>query len=351
MLGKISSLAVALAVIVGAASHRQLAWGQTTVADGPNSTWHLTGSAPESYEAGWLGGANAAFYLRTRTPPLGGGFGTWMKYGEAGPYIGKRVRLRANIEAKDVSGWAGIWMRVDGKNGKVLEFDNMQDRPVRGTTPAHPYEVVLDIPSDAAGFGYGILLAGSGDLKVTDIVFETVGTEVATTSSSPPQKSEFREGSWFLAGSMPRMYTAGLVEGPGSGYYLRSTSDAPIDGFGTWMTMVEAAPYLGKRVRLRATVSTKDVKGSVGLWMRVDGSEKSTDGSGRPSMLAFDNMSDRPIKGTSDAQQYDVVLSVPIGATKIAYGVLLTDRGEAHTSDLKLEVVSDTVPLTGNRGR
>ena len=349
MLRQIRFLPVALAVIGAIACYPQFAWGQAPIADAPNSSWHLTGSAPESYEAGWLGGANAAFYLRTRTPPLGGGFGTWMKYGEAGPYLGKRVRLRANVEPKDVSGWAGIWMRVDGKNGKVLAFDNMQDRPVRGTMPAHPYEVVLDVSPDATGFGYGILLAGSGDLKVTDIVLETVSTDVATTNSKPPQKSEGRDGNWFLAGSMPRMYTAGLVEGPGSGYYLRSASDAPIDGFGTWMTMVEAAPYVGKRIRLRATVSTKNVTGSVGLWMRVDGGQKPTDHS--TNMLAFDNMSDRPIKGTSDAKQYDVVLNVPAGAIKIAYGVLLEDRGEARTSDLKLEVVSDTVPLTGNLGR
>jgi hypothetical protein len=269
-----------------------------------------------------------------------------MKYGQAGPYLGKRLRLRANIEPKEVSGWAGIWMRVDGKNGKLLEFDNMQDRPIRGTTPPHPYEVVLDVPSDATGFGYGILLAGVGDLKVSDIVLESVSTDVATTNL------QSHENKWFfLAGSMPGMYTAGLIAGPGSGYYLRSTSDAPIDGFGTWMTMVDAAPYLGKRVRLRATVSTKDVKGSVGLWMRVDSGEKPTDSNSRPSMLAFDNMSDRLITGTSEAKQYDVVLSVPMGATKIAYGVLLNDRGEARTSDLKLEIVADTVPLTGNLSR
>jgi hypothetical protein len=351
MFRQIRFLTLALAVAGGVASDPQLAWGQATIGDAPNSAWHLTGSAPESYEAGWLGGANAAFYLRARTPPLGGGFGTWMKYGEAGPYLGKRLRLRANIEPKDVKGWAGLWMRVDGKNGKVLEFDNMQDRPVGGTSSAHPYEVVLDVPSDAAGFGYGILLAGSGDLKVTDIMLEAVSTDVPTTNSNPPQKSGFRYGNWFLAGSMPRMYAAGIIEGPGSGYFLRSTSDTLIDGFGTWMTMVEAAPYVGKRVRLRATVSTKNVKGSVGLWMRVDGGKKPTDRSSGPDVLAFDNMSDRFIKGTSDAKQYDVVLSVPIGATKIAYGVLLNDRGEARTSDLKLEIVSDTVPLTGTLSR
>ena len=75
MFRQIRFLSLIFAVMGGVASHAQFAWGQSTVADGPNSTWHLTGSAPESYEAGWLGGANAAFYLRTRTPPLGGGFG------------------------------------------------------------------------------------------------------------------------------------------------------------------------------------------------------------------------------------------------------------------------------------
>jgi hypothetical protein len=343
---QIRFLTVVLAILGGGTWHPRLAWAQQKTSGVPISGWRLTGSAPESYEAGWLGGADAAFYLRTRTPPLGGGFGTWMKYGEAAPYVGKRMRLRANIEPKDVSGWAGIWMRVDGKNGKVLQFDNMQSRPVRGTMPPRPYEVVLDVPADAVGLGYGILLAGSGNLRVTDMVLEAVSADVATTSLSPPQ-----DGTWFLAGSMPQKYAAGLTVGAESSSYLRSSSDGPINGFGTWMTTVEAAPYAGKRVRLRGAVATKDVTGSAGLWMRVDGSEKGPGHGGQPATLAFDNMSDRPIKGTTDSKQYDVVLSVPAAAKQIAYGVMLVDHGETHTSDLKLEVVSDTVPLTGNPKR
>jgi hypothetical protein len=77
--------------------------------------------------------------------------------------------------------------------------------------------------------------------------------------------------------------------------------------------------------------------------------KKPLDSDSSPNTLAFDNMADRPLTGTSDAAPYSVVLNVPPGAAKIYYGVLLNDTGEVGISDLKLEVVPDSVPVTGNR--
>jgi hypothetical protein len=47
-------------------------------------------------------------------------------------YLGKRVRFSAAVKTEDVQSWAGLWMRVD-KGSQTVEFDNMQDRPLKGT--------------------------------------------------------------------------------------------------------------------------------------------------------------------------------------------------------------------------
>ena len=67
-------------------------------------------------------------------PPTAAGFGTLMQQIDAADYRGRRVRLSGLSKAAAVAGWAGLWMRVDGRRG-VLAFDNMQSRPSpRGRT-------------------------------------------------------------------------------------------------------------------------------------------------------------------------------------------------------------------------
>jgi hypothetical protein len=80
-------------------------------------------------------------------------------------------------------------MRIDKSNGassspKILAFDNMQDRPVKGSEDWKTYQVVLDVPSDATGIFFGVLLNGPGDVSMSDVKIETVGLDVATTA--PP---------------------------------------------------------------------------------------------------------------------------------------------------------------------
>ena len=50
---------------------------------------------------------------------------------------------------EEVKGWAGLWMRVDGKEKTGIAFDNMANRSIKGTTDWKTYEVVLDVPDDA----------------------------------------------------------------------------------------------------------------------------------------------------------------------------------------------------------
>lgn len=99
---------------------------------------------------------------------------------------------------------------------------------------------------------------------------------------------------------------------------------------------VLADDYRGKRVRLTGWLRTVDVPAS-GLWARIDGDTHT---------LAFDNMSDRSVVGTTDWKMYSVVLDVPNDAKYIHLGALLIGRGQIWVDDLKFDVVANDVSTT-----
>jgi hypothetical protein len=152
--------------------------------------------------------------------------------------------------------------------------------------------------------------------------------------------------SWFLAGSQPSNYEQGIdtttpYKGKNSGY-IKSLIAEP-QGFGTLMQLFKADEYRNKRMRFSAVVKSERVEAMAGLWMRVDGPE---DG----KALGFDNMLNRPIRGTSDWHRYEVVLDVPQESVCVAFGILLGGRGQAWLSDVRFEEVSTNVPVTAPRG-
>jgi hypothetical protein len=145
---------------------------------------------------------------------------------------------------------------------------------------------------------------------------------------------------WFVAGNKPTEYQSGID--PLAAYnghpsaYLR-TNMPSVEGFGTLMQDLRASHYLGKRVRFSAFVKTERAQYWAGLWMRVDKESKH---------VAFDNMHDRPITGSSDWKKYDVVLDVPQDATGMSFGVLRTGSGTVWLSGAKFEIVGPSVLTT-----
>ncbi len=77
-------------------------------------------------------------------------------------------------------------MRVDGRQASPLAFDNMSKRAIRGNTEWTAYQIVLDVPREAARIAYGATLAGSGRLWVDDLTLETVTEETPTTDMHAP---------------------------------------------------------------------------------------------------------------------------------------------------------------------
>jgi hypothetical protein len=77
--------------------------------------------------------------------------------------------------------------------------------------------------------------------------------------------------------------------------------------------------------------------------MRVE----STDGKANYS-ISSDFMGDRPIKGTNDWRQFDVVLDVPNeDSTQIYFGALLSGKGQVWVDDFRFEIVDKSVKTTG----
>jgi hypothetical protein len=109
------------------------------------------------------------------------GFGTAMQAISATCYRGERMRLAGSLRGRSIEGWAGLWLRVDGRRGPGQAFDNMQNRAVKGTTEWTEASVVLDVEDDADTIAFGVLLAGKGSVDVCGIRFEVVTADVPST--------------------------------------------------------------------------------------------------------------------------------------------------------------------------
>src|SRR5438477_13127388 len=105
------------------------------------------------------------------------------------------------------------------------------------------------------------------------------------------------------------------------------------------MQVIMAERYRGKRVRFSGLLRGNDVANHGGLWMRIDGKEFE-------KALAFDNMGDRKIRGTTDWIRGAIVLDVPPEGERIYFGILLDGGGEVAARALTWEVVDQTVPVT-----
>jgi len=112
------------------------------------------------------------------------GFATIMQTCNAKNYLGTRVKMTGYIKSENVSDWAGMWFRVDSR--KVMEslsFDNMQDRPITGTSDWTKCEIVLDVPEESGTLNFGALISGTGKIWFDDISFEILDNKTPKISN------------------------------------------------------------------------------------------------------------------------------------------------------------------------
>ncbi len=341
--------------------------------DGVPTGWVLSGPPPRIYEArrdGSVAAEGQASALLTAVDADLSQFGILEQSIAADDFLGERVRLSALVKSDGVSDWAGLFMLAKGPGQQAAQFDHMYNRPIVGTTDWSRYEVVLDVPEDSQGIKLGLLLAGSGSVWLDDVVLQVVEDDIATTDLlgqgdfydldnpdfeaplsvrggaplrwlvNDPEAVGYTRG-WFLAGSRPADYeirqdAAQVVRGQTSALLASTAEEAP--GFGTLMQSFRADEYLGQRLRYTAWVKSEDVEDWAGLWLRVDGITARG--------VTFDNMSDRPIVGTTNWTQYEVVLDVPEYSQDINLGILMQGTGRVWIDDVQLAAVDLSVATT-----
>ena len=170
----------------------------TTVAPGG---WSKNGSSPGAYVVGVdptqpHAGLPSA-YVKSTEPSVEG-FGGMMQTTAAADFIGKRLRYSAWVKAQDATQGGGhLWLRIDGDDGSMLGFDNMDGRAVEGSSDWQLCAVVLDVPPGSAALAYGFFVAGAGQLWVSGAKLEVVGPDVPTTDSkaalpTAPRNLDFR---------------------------------------------------------------------------------------------------------------------------------------------------------------
>lgn len=148
--------------------------------------WMKTGSDPSGYDAGVISdlGLNPPVaYLKSNDKTNKAGFATVMQQFFPEKYLGKRVEMTVMIKSESVDGWAGGWLRIDGSASKTIAFDNMERRPVKGSTDWKKYSIVLDVSEKAESLNYGVLLSGQGQVWFDDFVFKEVSDSVAVTDT------------------------------------------------------------------------------------------------------------------------------------------------------------------------
>jgi beta-lactamase regulating signal transducer with metallopeptidase domain len=305
--------------------------------------WFKAGSVRQDYVIGKdhavYKTGSYSLYLAS-VPDRVEGFGTIMKNMQPGNYLNKRVRMSAYIKAENVADWAGMWMRIDGDQNNMLGFDNMQTRPIKGTTAWQQCEIVLDVPQEAKNIAFGVLMSGTGKVWLDNVAFDIVDPgQIKATGQGLTQLD-----GWNLAGDSPQNYEIGKdsnVRFTGtSSYFLFSKKDSS-EGFGTIMKSMLPGDYRGRRVRMSAYIKSENIPGWAGMWMRIDGK------SANKQSLGFDNMQNRPITGTTPWQKYEIVLDVPLEATDIAFGILMRGPGKIWFDKVTFDVVDSQVPTTG----
>jgi len=147
--------------------------------------WMVAGSSPKDYDfsqdANTASSGHYSALIAAKPGVIPSGFGTLMQTIDAENYRGGRWKLTGYLKTSDATR-AQLWMRVDGPDRKVVSFDNMDARPITGTTGWKRYEIVLDVPSESVDIAFGFLLTQGGKVWGDNFRLEKVTAEVPVTS-------------------------------------------------------------------------------------------------------------------------------------------------------------------------
>lgn len=113
---------------------------------------------------------------------------------------GEMIELRGFLRTDGVTGFAGLWLREDAMSA-VVQFDNMQDRGLAGTTDWTEYVVRLPLDERARELVFGVLLSGEGRVWADDLQLLVDGKPIADAPKRERVATILDTDTTFSAGS------------------------------------------------------------------------------------------------------------------------------------------------------
>ncbi len=151
----------------------------------------------------------SACRLRRALPPGIDGFVTLMQSIPADGLRGQTARLRAQVRAaaRDSSGQAALWLRVDRPGGGGY-FDNMADRPIRDPQ-WREYALEGPVAGDAVRVAFGVMASGTATADFDQVQLATRTAQAGEWKAIPVADPGFeavalRTAGWARGGSSTR---------------------------------------------------------------------------------------------------------------------------------------------------
>ena len=252
----------------------------------------------------------------------------------ASALYGKHVRITGWIKTKDVRGWGSAFVIILGVSGRHLQYDDMSNRPIRGTTDWQRIEIITDLPDEMCFVYFGPDLYGPGELWADDFQIDL----------APPDAPNTDDRNWRISNeSSPTVYSAATDDSvthdghPTVCFAYTPNGAAPN---GTYTRFLhdfygpDSDKYTGHTVRMSGWVKTENVSGRIepiifpyAGWNRL---------------LAKDSLvNDYSLRSTRDWTKFSVTCKIPDDTEYLDTGFNFFGSGKAwiDTNSIKLEIV------------
>ena len=152
----------------------------------PAPTWITAGTPGGAYTSTTSGSATdamgAVLTMRSTTASADD-FGVIRTTMPPDSFRGRRIRITADIDTRNLPGGASPWIGVGGAAGALI-VDNGEDRAIRGTNTGH-IESTVYVPQAATNITLGLLVSGSGEATARGLRIEAQPRHMPDPPVSP----------------------------------------------------------------------------------------------------------------------------------------------------------------------
>jgi C-terminal processing protease CtpA/Prc len=113
---------------------------------------------------------------------------------------GRLIQLTGFVRTENVTGFAALWIRLDGPDGP-LAFDSMQKLNIQGTTDWKEYTVTVSVQPNGRALYFGFLVSGTGKAWADDLSLLVDGKPIADAPKLERPKTILETDHEFDRGS------------------------------------------------------------------------------------------------------------------------------------------------------